>query len=57
MEKKTIGSFIAALRRANGLTQKELAEKLNEFFANSYADGSLLSTAEKYGVQAAVLEQ
>lgn len=29
MEKKTIGSFIAALRRANGLTQKELAEKLN----------------------------
>ena len=27
MEKKTIGSFIAALRRANGLTQKELAEK------------------------------
>ena len=39
------------------MTQKELAEKLNEFFANSYADGSLLSTAEKYGVQAAVLEQ
>ena len=29
MEKKTIGSFIAALRKANGLTQKELAEKLN----------------------------
>ena len=29
MEKKTFGSFIAALRRANGLTQKELAEKLN----------------------------
>lgn len=29
MEKKTIGSFIAALRRANGLTQRELAEKLN----------------------------
>ena len=27
MEKKTIGSFIAALRKANGLTQKELAEK------------------------------
>ena len=35
----------------------KLAEKLNEFFADSYADGSLLSTAEKYGVQAAVLEQ
>ena len=29
MEKKTIGSFIAALRRANGMTQKELAERLN----------------------------
>ena len=29
MEKKTIGAFIAALRKANGLTQRELAEKLN----------------------------
>lgn len=29
MEKKTIGSFIAALRKANGITQKELAERLN----------------------------
>ncbi|MBQ8620791.1 MAG: helix-turn-helix transcriptional regulator [Oscillospiraceae bacterium] len=29
MEKKTIGGFIAALRKANGLTQKQLAEKLN----------------------------
>ncbi len=28
MEKQTIGSFIAALRRANGLTQKELADRL-----------------------------
>lgn len=28
MEKKTIGRFISALRRANGMTQKELAEKL-----------------------------
>lgn len=28
MEKKTIGSFIATLRKANGLTQKQLAEKL-----------------------------
>lgn len=28
MEKKTIGSFIAILRKANGLTQKELADKL-----------------------------
>lgn len=29
MEKKTIGGFIAALRKAHGMTQKELAEKLN----------------------------
>ena len=29
MEKKTIGTFIAALRKANGLTQQELADKLN----------------------------
>lgn len=29
MEKKTIGAFIAALRRANGMTQRELADRLN----------------------------
>lgn len=29
MERKTIGQFIAALRRVNGMTQKQLAEKLN----------------------------
>ena len=29
MEKKTIGGFISALRKANGMTQKELAERLN----------------------------
>lgn len=29
MEKKSIGSFIAALRKASGLTQRELAERLN----------------------------
>lgn len=28
MKKKTIGKFIAALRKANGMTQKELGEKL-----------------------------
>lgn len=28
MERKTIGSFICVLRKANGLTQRELAEKL-----------------------------
>ena len=29
MERKTMGSFLAALRRASGMTQKELAERLN----------------------------
>lgn len=29
MEKKTIGAFIAALRKANGMTQKDLADRLN----------------------------
>ena len=29
MERKTIGGLIAALRKANGMTQKDLAEKLN----------------------------
>lgn len=29
MEKKTIGALIAALRKANGMTQRELAERLN----------------------------
>ncbi len=29
MEQKTIGAFIAVLRKANGMTQKDLAEKLN----------------------------
>lgn len=29
MEKKTIGGFISALRKANGMTQRDLAERLN----------------------------
>lgn len=29
MERKTIGAFIAALRKANGMTQQELADMLN----------------------------
>lgn len=29
MERKSIGTFIAALRRANGMTQKDLAERLS----------------------------
>lgn len=34
----------------------DLAEKLNEFFTDSKADGSLMETAEKYGVQAAMIQ-
>lgn len=33
----------------------DLAEKLNEFFASSESDGSMKETAEKYGVQAALI--
>ena len=29
MEKKTIGQFIAALRKANGMTQQDVADRLN----------------------------
>ena len=35
----------------------DLAEKLNEFFKTSYADGSMLETAETYGVQASIIAQ
>jgi len=35
----------------------DLAAKLNEFFAAAYADGSMLETAETYGVQESVLPQ
>ena len=35
----------------------DLVAKLNDFFAASYADGSMLKTAETYGVQAAVIAQ
>lgn len=35
----------------------DLAAALNEFFATSYADGSMMKCAEKYGVQAAVIPQ
>ena len=29
MERKTIGAFLSALRKANGMTQQEVADKLN----------------------------
>lgn len=35
----------------------DLAEALNEFFAASYADGSMIECAETYKVQAALIEQ
>lgn len=35
----------------------DLASALNDFFAASYADGSLLECAKTYGVQAALIEQ
>lgn len=34
-----------------------LAEALNDFFVESYADGTLMNIATKYGVQLAILEQ
>jgi polar amino acid transport system substrate-binding protein len=35
----------------------DLASFINEVFAESYADGTMQSTAEKYGVQEALVEQ
>lgn len=35
----------------------DLATALNEFFASSYADGSMMACAETYGVQAAIIAQ
>ena len=35
----------------------DLAAALNDFFAASYADGSMIELAETYGVQAALVEQ
>ncbi|HJC38920.1 MAG TPA: transporter substrate-binding domain-containing protein [Candidatus Mediterraneibacter faecigallinarum] len=35
----------------------DLAEKLNDFIQDAYADGTIEELAEKYGVQAALIEQ
>lgn len=35
----------------------DLAKALNDFFSSSYSDGSMMECAEKYGVQAALIEQ
>ena len=38
-------------------TGSDLTEKLNQFFADSYADGTMMELAETYGVQAAIIPQ
>ena len=35
----------------------DLCAALNEFFASSYADGTMMTIAETYGVQAAIIPQ
>ena len=35
----------------------DLAEKLNEFFAEKYADGTMQKVAEKYGIAEKLVEQ
>ena len=35
----------------------DLAEKLNQFFVDSYADGTMTALAETYGIQAALIPQ
>ena len=35
----------------------DLTEKLNQFFKDAYADGSMMETAKKYGVQESIIEQ
>ncbi len=35
----------------------DLAEELNKFFTEAYADGSMIACAEKYGIQAALIAQ
>ena len=35
----------------------DLAAALNDFFTESYGDGSMMEIAEKYGVDAAIVEQ
>ncbi len=35
----------------------DLTEKLNQFFKDTYADGSMMETAKKYGVQESIIAQ
>ena len=52
MEKKTIGGFIAALRKANGMTQKELAEQLGEYISAPIYKTYIRSAVVVYEAQA-----
>lgn len=45
------------IRRRLQKNGSDLAEELNKFFKASYDDGSMKTCAEKYGVQAALIEQ
>ena len=47
----------AVKARAEGPAKADLARLLNEFFKASYEGGALQLCAEKYGVQAALIEQ
>ena len=38
-------------------TKRKLGLKVNEYFAQAYADGSMIECAKTYGVQAALIEQ
>ena len=61
------GTGYSALTYTCGLNSEEygvgfrkgsdLAQKLNDFFKASYADGSMMQIAETYGVQAALIAQ
>ena len=35
----------------------DLVGKLNDFFKKAYADGSMMETAKKYGVQESIIAQ
>ncbi len=60
-------TYTVNLNTAQGLESEEygvgfrkgsnLAAALNEFFAASYADGTMMEIAETYGIQAAIVEQ
>ena len=57
---ETLGHNLSLTKEEYGVGFRkgsDLTEELNNFFKSSYADGSMEQIAEKYGVQAAVVEQ